>query len=61
MDFKRRISEVEEVVMMYSFHTMWVRSATSMNTKIVWDTKIGHITFFATKVASELHQTPNVS
>ena len=55
MDFKRRISEMEEVVVTYSFYTTWVRSATFMNTKIAWDTKIGHITFFATEVASELH------
>ena len=56
MDFKRRISEVEETVVMYSFHTTWVRSATFMNTKIAEGTKIEHITFFATKIASELHQ-----
>ena len=47
--------------MTYSFDTAQVRSLTFMNTKIVWDTRIGHIDFFATKNASELHPLLNAS
>ena len=60
IDFKRR-GEVERVVVTEKFQYAWASSILKFQlyNKIALDTKIGQIAFFATKVASELHQLPN--
>ena len=54
MEFKRRMGEVEEVLVMHNFDFAWEKRTSSMNPKTAWITQIGHtFAFFATKIASE--------
>ena len=53
-EFKRRMGDVEGMLVMYNLESAWERSATSMNPKTACGTQIGHtLAFYAANVASE--------
>ena len=61
MEFKRRMGEVEEVLVTHNFDSAWVLISTCfMNPETTCSTQKGHtFVFFATKVASEGDPLPN--
>ena len=60
MEFKRRMGEVEEVLVTHNFDSLWKISTFSMNPETTWTAEIGHtFVFFAANVASESDPLPN--
>ena len=60
MELKRRMGEVEEVIVMHIFDFTWEKRTSSMNPETAWITQIGHtFVFYATKVTSESDPLPN--
>ncbi|KAL0006690.1 hypothetical protein SO802_008192 [Lithocarpus litseifolius] len=54
MELKRRMGDVEAMLVMYNLESAWERSAASMNPKTACGTQIGHtLAFFVANVASE--------
>ena len=53
-EFKRRMGDVEGMLVTYNLESAWERTAASMNPETTCGTQIGHnLAFFAANVASE--------